>query len=144
MTLVRCDDPSVLSGLAEEARREGFRFLDRLQTEWANRSNRFDALGETLLVALVGGQAVAVGGVSRQRPGLARLRRVYVSPAIRRAGIGTRLVSRLVEHAREGFEEIVLWTDEADAARLYERLGFVPQDPGDPDWATHRLRVESP
>jgi hypothetical protein len=35
-----------LKPLLHEAREEGFRFLDRLQNEWALDANRFDREGE--------------------------------------------------------------------------------------------------
>jgi hypothetical protein len=49
-------------------------------------------------------------------------------------------VTALVEEARKSFKCVRLRAENADAARLYERLGFLPIE--NPD-ATHILVFES-
>jgi ribosomal protein S18 acetylase RimI-like enzyme len=54
---------------------------------------------------------------------------MYVDPAFRRKGIGTQLVSEALELARQ-FSDLVLIrlvvdSENTDAVRLFERLGFV-------------------
>jgi len=86
------------------------------------------------------GQLVAVGGLNLDpfagRPDMGRVRRVYVRAAWRGQGIGCALVTRLVEDARKSFSCVRLRAENADAARLYERIGFAPI--ASPD-ATHIL-----
>ena len=140
MNVRPCLDPALLSRLVPLAQREGFGHLRRLVTEWAEGSNRFEGEGETLLIVEDEGRIVACGGLTRQAETLGRVRRVYVDPAFRRLGVGKALVEALIERGRAGFDELVLYTDNPAAARLYERLGFVPERPdATPDHATHRL-----
>jgi GNAT superfamily N-acetyltransferase len=126
--------------LLVEAREEGYDFIETLVEEWASAENRFDAPGEILCGHLEEGLLVAVGGLNLDpfagRPDMARLRRVYVRPAWRNKGIGRALVTALVDQARTHFRCVRLRAENADAARLYERLGFSPVQ--NPD-ATHIL-----
>ena len=126
--------------LLVEAREEGYDFIETLVEEWASAENRFDAPGEILCGHLEEGLLVAVGGLNLDpfagRPDMGRLRRVYVRPAWRNKGIGRALVTALVDQARTHFRCVRLRAENADAARLYERLGFSPVQ--NPD-ATHIL-----
>jgi GNAT superfamily N-acetyltransferase len=129
--------------LQADARQEGYNFVDRLIEEWASGVNRFDVPGEILLGDLDQGLLVAVGGLNVDpfagRSDMGRLRRVYVRPAWRNRGIGGALVASLVEHARKGFSCVRLRAENADAARLYESMGFVPISSPD---ATHILSFD--
>ena len=121
--------PPDLALLRTEATADGFRFLDRLVTEWDAGSNRFDARGERLIGVFLGDRLVAIGGLNvdpyATEAGTARLRHVYVLKAERRRGFGRMLVRRLLEDAREaGFSEVRLLTDTVAGARFYESLGF--------------------
>jgi putative acetyltransferase len=65
------------------------------------------------------------------------IRRLFVSPNQRAAGLGRRLVFRLIEQARaDGFQRLFLNTlpTMTHAIALYESLGFSPADSyaGDP------------
>lgn len=58
---------------------------------------------------------------------IAQLRLLYVEPAERRRGLAERLVSEAISFARGArYRQLMLWTqsEEKDARRLYERLGF--------------------
>jgi GNAT superfamily N-acetyltransferase len=83
----------------------------------------------------------AVGGLNCDpfagRPDMGRIRKVYVRPGFRGRGIGGALVTHLVAEARKHFGCVRLRAENAKAARLYERLGFVPVDSPD---ATHLLQ----
>jgi ribosomal protein S18 acetylase RimI-like enzyme len=52
---------------------------------------------------------------------------MYVRPSARKAGVGRRLVETIIEFARQRVELIQLSvvSDNEQARRLYERLGFV-------------------
>ena len=126
--------------LLAEAREEGYDFIETLVEEWASAENRFDASGEALCGHLEEGLLLAVGGLNLDpfagRPDIGRLRRVYVRPAWRNKGIGRALVTALVDQARRNFRCVRLRAENADAARLYESMGFSPIQ--NPD-ATHIL-----
>jgi len=133
-----------LQELLAEARGEGYDFIDTLIDEWQSGANRFEGYGETLYGGLNEERVlIAVGGLTidpfvpyEGRAEVGRIRRVYVRAAWRNQRVGRRLVLALVEEARKSFAAVRLRAENADAARLYERIGFSPLD--DPD-ATHIL-----
>ena len=131
--------------LVEASVREGFRFLARLRDEHASGANRFDGEGEVLLGAFRGDELIAVGGLNRDRyggdPRTGRVRHVYVLPSARRTGAGRALVRELVRRAQPWFDQLVLRTDTAEAARFYEALGFRPEH--EIESATHRRSFAS-
>jgi ribosomal protein S18 acetylase RimI-like enzyme len=98
---------------------------------WADLS---DTVREGVaLVAEQDGRAVGflfcvLGDTGRQT---AHVTDIYVRPEARRQGIGQALLAEVLEPAREaGFDHVSLevMLRNADARRLYERLGFVPVD----------------
>jgi GNAT superfamily N-acetyltransferase len=129
--------------LRAEARREGFDFIETLLTDWYAGANRFDGPGEILCGCIEGGELVAVGGLNRDpfldNPRIGRIRRVYVRELWRSRGVGTALVTCLVQSARPHFACVRLRAANPRAAQLYEHLGFTPV--GDPN-ATHILCFE--
>jgi ribosomal protein S18 acetylase RimI-like enzyme len=129
--------------LVEASVEEGFRFLIRLREEHASGANRFDGEGEVLLGVWRGGELVAVGGLNRDPygggPRAGRVRHVYVLPSARRAGVGRALVRELIDRAKISFDELVLRTDTAEAARFYEAIGFRAES--EVEGATHRLSL---
>jgi GNAT superfamily N-acetyltransferase len=131
------------AALQDEARAEGYLFIDRLVEEWQSGANRFDKTGELFLGCLDGGVLVAVGGVQRDpyrtAVDVGRVRRVYVRPAWRGRGIGQELVTLLVERARGKFLRLRLRAENPAAARVYERIGFQPVTEED---ATHALELK--
>lgn len=134
-----------VDSLQSEAIAEGYDFIQSLVEQWASAENRFDAPGETLCGHLEQGQLVAVGGLNCDpfagRPDMGRIRRVYVRPAWRNQGIGRALVIRLIDQAKNHFRCVRLRAENAEAARLYERIGFAPI--ANPD-ATHILVFDPP
>ncbi len=139
ITKIELPTPGIERLLAE-ALAEGVDFVQTLVDDWGSKENRFDGPGELLCGSFDDGVLVAVGGLNLDpfagRPDMGRIRRVYVRRAWRNAGVGRALVSALVGEARRSFHSVRLRAENADAARLYERMGFVPV-PG-PD-ATHIL-----
>jgi GNAT superfamily N-acetyltransferase len=126
--------------LLSEAQSEGYDFVQTLVEDWASGANRWDGPGETLCGHLDQGLVVAVGGLNCDPfagdPRVGRIRRVFIRREWRNRGIGRALVSALVDHARAHFHTVRLRAENRDAARLYERMGFVPIT--DPD-ATHTM-----
>ena len=87
----------------------------------------YDARQERCWIAERDGEvAGSVFLVAKSRT-TAKLRLLYVEPAARGLGIGSRLVGECVRFARQaGYKKIVLWTQsELDAARrIYKQAGF--------------------
>lgn len=131
--------------LVKESEAEGYRFLRRLVDQYEEGINRFDQSGEALYgVWDESGQLVAIGGLSRnpytEDGKTARLRRFYVSPSMRRQGIGTQLLDALVNHAQNHFNLLVLRTDSASADAFYRANGF--SDLKKPEM-THQMQLMS-
>lgn len=85
------------------------------------------ATGGTVLVAERDGRIVAAGTLTSDAPGVGRLVRMSVDRAARGQGLGRRLVSALIEAARERGDRTVLVEtshDWWDAIRLYRACGF--------------------
>lgn len=134
-------DPVPVGELAGVARGEGFVFLDRLLAEWESGAERFEGPGEILFGAFVGEALVGTGGLTGQRAGLGRVRRMYVHPEFRRRGIAAALLEAVIAEARAHHRGVVLYTETPEAAALYEREGFRPESPDGPDHAIHRLAL---
>ncbi len=120
--------PKDLPELALTAKKEGFKFLDRLVEDFATGKNRFDKTGETLFEVRDEGRLVAVGGLNidpyTSNGTVGRVRRLYVDPDYRRDGIGTILMEAIERVARISFSELHLRTDTARGAQFYSRLGY--------------------
>lgn len=83
----------------------------------------------TFLVALVGAEAVACGGICplASLPGTAEVKRMYTAPAYRRRGIGVRILRALEAEARAlGYVATALETGSSMhwAIGLYESEGY--------------------
>jgi len=117
-----------LAALIAESEQQGLRFVRRLADEWASGANRFDRPGEALFVARSAGDVVGVCGLNvdpyATAPDVGRVRHLYVLRVHRHRGIGQQLVTAIVQAARGRFERLRLRTQNPEAARLYERLGF--------------------
>ncbi len=124
------DLPIGVDELRTEAAGEGFRFMDKLVTEWRSDTNRFARPGEVLLGVFQGADLVAVGGLNRdpyaEQDGIGRLRHLYVRKSERRSGIGAALVQQLLNHAKGVFHSVRLRTDTREAADFYVSLEFRP------------------
>jgi len=87
----------------------------------------YDAKRERCWIAEKDGEVVGSVFVTAKSRTIAKLRLLYVEPAARGLGIGSRLVSECVRFARQaGYKKMVLWTQsELDAARhIYKQAGF--------------------
>ena len=120
--------PDGLSELIAENEADRLRFVRRLVEEWHGGRNRFDRPGEALFAAVEGVRVVGVCGLNvdpyTPAPGVGRVRHLYVLAALRRQGVGRRLVQAVVAAARGHFRLLRLRTASATAARFYEALGF--------------------
>ena len=136
-------DPSVLSALANQATAEGHRMVARLIDEWRTGENRFDIPGERLYIATIDGQACGVCGLNidpfAKNHRIGRVRRVYVSAAHRRRGIGSALMRQLTRDAAGRFDELCLRTHDPRAAAFYEAIGFTRLKGA--EYCTHRRSV---
>jgi GNAT superfamily N-acetyltransferase len=130
--------------LAPIARREGFRFVDRLVEEWRTDANRFDRQHEAWLTAVHEGSVAGFGGLNidpfSHQLTIGRLRRLYVLPQYRRMGVATLLTRTLLDTASGHFRVVRLRTTNADAAAFYHRMGFRAVDRVD---ATHELPLDA-
>jgi DNA-binding MarR family transcriptional regulator/GNAT superfamily N-acetyltransferase len=89
----------------------------------------FDARRERCWIAELNGEVVGSVFLIRHpdRPGVARLRLLYVERAARGLGIGRRLVRECTELARRaGYKTITLWTNSilTSARKIYEAEGY--------------------
>jgi GNAT superfamily N-acetyltransferase len=117
-----------LAEIVAESEQAGFRFVRRLVQEWEDGTSRFSQPGEAFFAALCGARVVGVCGLTRDpyasSPNVGRVRRLYVLSALRRRGVGRRLVQAVLAAARGVFTSLRLRTETEAAARLYTALGF--------------------
>lgn len=80
-----------------------------------------------VLLALQDDQAIGIGCLRRIGADIGEIKRMYVDPASRRAGVGRAILERLLAAAREaGYVKVRLDSAQymTDAHALYRRLGF--------------------
>src|SRR5580704_2328941 len=110
---------AAIEPLLVEAEQQGFEFMRRLVEEWALGANRFDRQGERFLGAFGDGQLLGVGGLNRDpyanTDGVGRLRHLYVLASARRLGVGSLLVSHILQDAQPSFRVVRLRTTRAEA-----------------------------
>jgi GNAT superfamily N-acetyltransferase len=140
--IVRVTDdlPEGFGPLQKMASDEGVRNMALLADQWAGSEERFAEPG-ALLAAFIDGDLAGVGGVTVQgglpEPAM-RMRRLYVAPAFRRAGVGQALAGAMIQ---QGLQAANLLTANARAstaaAPFWEAMGF---EPVSADGFTHQLR----
>jgi GNAT superfamily N-acetyltransferase len=133
--------PADFDTVRAEARAEGYRFLDRLASDWGSGAMRFDRPGEVLLAAYSDGVLAAIGGITIDPivPDALRMRRFYVRPAFRRTGIGGEIAQALLKSARS--IRVVTLNAAVESVPFWEALGFVSQAR---DGHTHVWRQAEP
>jgi GNAT superfamily N-acetyltransferase len=133
--------PSDFDELVEESVREGYGFLERMRSDWACGAVRFSGQGECLFRAHVGPHTLGLCGRTRDpyAPGdrVGRIRHLYVTPAARNRGVGSALLTAVINGAALYFSELRLRSSSTAASRLYLKHGFDLMR-GDA-YATHRL-----
>ncbi|TXK70654.1 GNAT family N-acetyltransferase [Paenibacillus sp. N3.4] len=117
-----------LMRLVEESTSEGFRHLKRLMTDYEAGTNKFDRYGEALFIAIKSGDIVGICGLNQDPhtgdKEVGRVRRLYVSPSVRRFGIGRMLMDSVIVEARNYYQMLVLKTDNPVADLFYQSIGF--------------------
>lgn len=115
---LRCNPEAFGSTFEAENARPLTFFADRI-----GGSQTFGAFHGSELVAVAG--LLIHEGQKEAHKGL--LVGMYVRPSARRAGVGRRLVETIVEFALQQVEliQLAVVSDNEQARRLYERLGFV-------------------
>src|SRR5207253_1683366 len=82
----------------------------------------------SLLLATVNGQSAGCCGLRRVEDNICELKRLYVRPHFRNAGLGSQLAAEIISEAMiRGYEKMRLDTIVGtmdDAIRLYRQLGF--------------------
>ena len=93
----------------------------------ADYVDHHDPAREAAWIAESDGQRVGSILCVRKSDTVAQLRLLYVDPAARGLGIGSKLVEECLRFARAaGYTEMMLWTNSvlAEARRIYQRTGF--------------------
>ena len=88
--------------------------------------NQLDEINEVIVV-YEGSKAVGGGGIRRYDDENVELKRVFVHTEYQGQGIGSKLVSLLIEWAKElGYKRMILETGEllAESCAVYRKLGF--------------------
>lgn len=131
---MRVGDPQVL-GLIEALTRELAGGGDTAAQTFGYSPADLERADVYLVGALVGGQPVGLGGVELQEGGAAELKRFYVVPEQRGAGVADALVSELTRYAAAHDAEVLqLETGDQQRAAIafYRRHGFVEVPPFGP------------
>lgn len=123
--------PHGLGRLVAEAAAAGIRNVAAVVDRWADGSERYDAPGEALLVAIDGeqGDVIGVGGLSRcpHVAGALRVRRFYVVAAWRRRGVARAIAQELIDLGERGADVLTCNARASAAAPLFwDAMGFEP------------------
>ena len=89
--------------------------------------NMLDKINEAIVVYR-DDKPIGAGAIRYYDDKTAELKRVFVIPDEQGNGVGTLLVGKLIEWARElGYEKMILETGEllAESCHVYKKLGFV-------------------
>ena len=97
-----------------------------IQRSKYEKYNQLDKINEAIVV-YENNVLVGAGSIRYYDEINVELKRIYISPAFRGQGIGTKLVSLLVEWGKElGYQRVLLETGEklTESVALYKKLGF--------------------
>lgn len=127
---VRVEDvPAVIEHVAASLREFGLEFGCGAATD--DQLHGLPASYDTGAFWVAGDPIVGTAGVYPVEPGVYELRKMYLAPATRGTGLGTRLLETAIAWVRShGGRRIVLDTTEqmTRAIAFYERHGFVRDD----------------
>ncbi len=124
--------PEAFDLLIAAAEAEGVKNMSLLAARWQDHTERFNSPGEKLFYATRGQDLLGVAGVSREtnlkQPAM-RMRRLYVTPVMRRRGIARKLAEACI---LQGFAHANMLTCNARASiaagPFWETVGFVRVD----------------
>ena len=97
-----------------------------IQRSKYEKYNQLDKINEAIVV-YENNVLVGAGSIRYYDEINVELKRIYISPAFRGQGLGTKLVSLLIEWAKElGYQRVLLETGEklTESVALYKKLGF--------------------
>jgi ribosomal protein S18 acetylase RimI-like enzyme len=106
--------------------------FQNVDDELAGLPGKYARPGGVVLIAWDGTDAAGAVAYRMSEPAVCEMKRLYVRPAFRGAGLGRELAQELIEAARaSGYRTMLLDTlASMNAARaLYRDLGFVPVAP---------------
>lgn len=98
----------------------------KIKRDKYSKYNKLDNIKEALVV-YEDGKLIGGGAIREYAESDVELKRVFVHPAYQGRGIGTRLVSMLMDWAKElGYDRMLLETGEllAESCAVYRKLGF--------------------
>ncbi len=101
--------------------------FQHFEEEFASLPGKYAPPAGALLVAFAGDKPVGCAALRRLDARTCEMKRLFVSPEARRAGLGRRLAQQIIDQAREiGYTVMRLDTLDrlAEAMRLYATLGF--------------------
>jgi ribosomal protein S18 acetylase RimI-like enzyme len=133
--------PPDFDELVEESVIEGYLYLERMRRDWETDAALFSGPNDCLFRAHVGPHTLGLCGrtpdpyAAGHRVG--RIRHLYVRPAARNRGVGSALLTFVINGAALYFSELRLRSSNTAASRLYLKHGFELVR-GDA-YATHRL-----
>lgn len=136
---VRIDLPTGFYALRAEARR-GISASRKARDRLGCRHGTFDREGEALFAARVDGVLVGIGGITIEPvvPGALRMRRFYVRPAFRQAGVGGKLAMALLAGVRPN--QLITINAAPRSIPFWKSIGFTADQH---DGHTHTLNRES-
>ncbi len=98
----------------------------KIKREKYTQFNQLDKINEAIVV-YEGNRAIGGGAIRRYDDGNVELKRVFIHTEYQGQGIGSKLVSLLIEWAKElGYKRMILETGEllAESCAVYRKLGF--------------------
>ncbi|NPD71862.1 GNAT family N-acetyltransferase [Oceanispirochaeta sp. M1] len=111
-----------------DSEKEGISFVSNTVEEWITGINRFDKKGEIFFGAFINAEIVGMGGLNidpyTNLSSIGRVRHLYVCPKFRRQNIGKQLMLKIIKHAKKNYQGIRLYTENKEAFKFYESLGF--------------------
>lgn len=120
--------PQQLAHLAKTSAQEGFDYVQRFCANWENGNNRFDRPGEAFFAAVFEDKILGIGGRNidpySNNPGIARVRRMYISPEWRHIRMGSKILENILDVPAGMFHKITVRTMNPAARKFYEYHGF--------------------